>query len=273
MNPNSPRPVEWIVLGSGTALPTATRGSPGYLLRMADGRGVLVDPGPGSVRAAAKYGVLPASIRAVLVTHFHVDHVLDLFALLFALRNPALAKSRLTIVGPRGIADLVHRMHGVFGDWIAPAPLADGTPRVDFVELEPGPFELVLEHQQIEGVAVAMPHLGHSLGYRIRGTVRTLAYSGDTGIGSGAADSSDGPITLGRGADVYVLEAAFPEGSDTTSHLTPSSAARIATAAGTQELVLTHFYPDTDKTDVRSIAREHFLGTLVLAHDGLRIPL
>ncbi len=261
MNPNSPRPVEWIVLGSGTALPTATRGSPGHLLRMADGRGVLVDPGPGSVRAAARCGVLLASIRAVLVTHFHVDHVLDLFALLFGLRNPALGKSKLTVIGPTGIADLVARAHGLFGDWVALPP-----ERLAFIELEPGPFAIELEHQRLEGVAVRMPHLGHSLGYRIQGIARTIAYSGDTGGG-------DAPIELGRGADVYVLEAAFPEGSPTTRHLTPSAAARIATAAGTKELVLTHFYPDTERTDVRSIAREHFLGTLVLAHDGLRLPI
>ncbi len=198
MDPNVPRPVEWIVLGSGTSLPTPTRGSPGHLLRMADGRGVLVDPGPGSVRAAARCGVLIASIRAVLVTHFHVDHVLDLFALLFGLRNPALPRTRLTVIGPRGIADLVQRMRGVFGDWVAlPAD------RLDFVELEPGPFRIELERQLLEGVAVRMPHLDHSLGYRLCGHARTIAYSGDTGAG-------EGPVELGRGADVYVLEAVDP---------------------------------------------------------------
>jgi ribonuclease BN (tRNA processing enzyme) len=270
VNPGAPRPVEWpiewIVLGSGTALPTATRGSPGHLLRMADGRAVLVDPGPGSVRAAAKQGVGIASLRAVLVTHFHVDHTLDLFALLFGLRNPALAHCKLTVIGPRGIADLVERGRHVWGDWVALAP-----DRLEFVELEPGPFRIELEQQRLEGVAVRMPHLGHSLGFRLRGRARTLAYSGDTGVGSDA--SGGGPVELGRGADVYVLEAAFPEGSDTTHHLTPSTAARIATQCGTKELVLTHFYPEAERSDVRSIAREHFLGTLVLAYDGLRLPL
>ncbi len=261
MDPHVARPVEWIVLGSGTALPTATRGSPGHLLRMADGRGVLVDPGPGSVRAAARCGVLLASVRATLITHFHPDHCLDLFALLFGLRHPTLAKQRLTVIGPRGVADLVERMKSVFGEWVALPP-----ERLEIVELEPGPFCIELEHQRLEGVALRMPHLGHSLGYRVRGHQRTLAYSGDTGVG-------DAPIELGRGADVYVLESAFPEGGDTTRHLTPSTAARIAAAAGVKELILTHFYPDTERSDVRSVAREHYLGALVLAHDGLRLPL
>lgn len=261
MDPNAARPVEWIVLGSGTALPTATRGSPGHLLRLADGRGVLVDPGPGSVRAAARAGAPIAALRAALVTHFHPDHCLDLAALIFGLRNPALARSRLTVAGPRGIADLLARFQGVFGDWVA---LPDG--RLEVVELEPGPFVLELEAQRIEGSALRMPHLGHSLGYRIRGHARTIAYSGDTGSG-------EAPVELGRGADVYVLEAALPEGSPTTGHLTPSSAARVAAAAGVRELVLTHFYPETEREDVRALAREHFLGALVLAHDGLRLPL
>ena len=273
MDRNAPLPVEWIVLGSGTSLPTPTRGSPGHLLRFADGRGVLVDPGPGSVRAAARHGVLVASLRAALITHFHVDHTLDLFALIFGLRNPALSALPLTVIGPRGIADLVTRARSVYGDWVVlpakgdPAPKGDPRPeRLTFVELEPGPFTIDLEQQRLEGVAVRMPHLSHSLGYRLRGSARTLAYSGDTGAGTE-------PVELGRGSDVYVLESAFPEGSDTSTHLTPSAAARIASECGTRELVLTHFYPETEKSDVRAIAREHFLGPLVLAHDGLRIPL
>ena len=261
MDPNVPRPVEWIVLGSGTSLPSATRGSPGHLLRFADGRGVLVDPGPGSVRAAARQGVLLPSVRAALVTHFHPDHCLDLFALLFGLRHPSLAACKLTIIGPTGIADLVQRGQGVFGDWVALPPT-----RLEFVELEPGPFSIALETQRLEGLALRMPHLGHSLGYRIRGHQKTLAYSGDTGVG-------EAPVELGRGADVYVLESAFPEGGDTARHLTPSTAARIAAECAVKELVLTHFYPDTERSDVRAIAREHFLGALVLGYDGLRLPL
>jgi ribonuclease BN (tRNA processing enzyme) len=80
-------------------------------------------------------------------------------------------------------------------------------------------------------------------------------------------------IEIGTGADVFVLEAALPEGSPTTGHLTVSAAARSASACATRELVLTHFYPETERGDLRALAREHFLGTLVLAHDGLRIPI
>ena len=134
------------------------------------------------------------------------------------------------------------------------------------IELEPGPFTIELERQRLEGVALRMPHLDHSLGYRLRGHARTVAYSGDTGMG-------EAPVELGKGADVYVLEAALPEGSETTRHLTPSCAARVAAAAGVKELVLTHFYPETERTDVRALAREHFLGALVLGYDGLRLPL
>jgi ribonuclease BN (tRNA processing enzyme) len=234
----------------------------------------LVDPGPGSVRAAARHGAGLASLRAALVTHFHVDHVLDLLALVFGLRHPSLAACRLTVIGPRGIADLLERARHLFGDWVVLPPASDGSRRLDVVELEPGPFSIALESQRLEGVAVRMPHLGHSLGYRLRGTARTIAYSGDTGSGEGAGGpAGGGPVELGRGADVYVLEAALPEGSATASHLTASAAARIASACGTKELVLTHFYPETERSDVRAIAREHYLGTLVLAHDGLRLPL
>jgi ribonuclease BN (tRNA processing enzyme) len=211
--------------------------------------------------------VLLPSLRAVVLTHFHPDHCLDLFALIFGLRHPELRHCRLTVAGPIGTAALLERGRAAFGKWATLAP-----ERLEVLELAPGPFVVELERQRLEGAALPMPHLDHSLGYRIRGHARTLAYSGDTGTGTGGP-LADAPVALGRGADVYVLEAAQAEGGPTDFHLTPSAAARIAAAAGVRELVLTHFPPDGERSDVRPVVREHFLGALVMGYDGLRLPL
>ncbi len=254
-------PESLIVLGSGTALPTTTRGSPGYLLGFPDGSGVLLDAGPGSVRAAAHHGFPLERLRGVLLTHFHPDHCLDLFALLFGLRNPAMAGHSVLLLGPVGLKDLCERMTGVFGDWVR---LREGSG--DILELEPGAFQVEVGDGVLQGEAVAMPHLAHSLGYRIHGSRQSLAYSGDTGPG-------DAVVELGEGADLYLLEAAFPDGKESAKHLTPTQAAQLAEKSGCQRLLLTHFYPETDESDVLGAATQHFSGSVLLAEDGMRLHL
>lgn len=221
----------------------------------------MIDPGPGSVRMAARAGYGLSALRGVILTHFHVDHCLDLFALVFGLRHPDHAGQPLCIVGPAGTRDLCERMTQVFGDWVR----LPGE-RTRFVELEPGPLAVDVEGLELRGASVRMPHLAHSLGYRLQGERRWLAYSGDSG---------DGPavVELGRDADVFVLEAAVPEGSAMDRHLTVTRAAELAALCGCRHLVLTHFYPDTAAQDLEGLARRHYSGPLTLAVDLGEIEL
>jgi ribonuclease BN (tRNA processing enzyme) len=252
-------PGELVVLGSGTALPTAQRGSPGYLLRFADGRGILLDAGPGSVRAAARHGVSVERLTGALVTHFHPDHTLDLFALIFGHRSPFVARTRLHLIGPAGLIDLHQRMRSVYGGWM---DLPDG--RLTVHEIGAGSFDLNLDGLRLRGDAVSMPHLAHSLGYRLEGAHRQwLAYSGDTGIGPG-------PVKLGRAVDHYLLEAAFPDG-DGDGHLTPRLAGSVAREARCGWLYVTHLYPETERLDIAAEVRKEYSGPLTIATDGLEI--
>jgi ribonuclease BN (tRNA processing enzyme) len=197
----------------------------------------------------------------VVLTHFHVDHCLDLFALFFALRNPALRSRHLTVVGPTGVADLCERMTGVFGDWVR-LP----SDQLQFVELQPGPVQVDLESGRLVGEALRMPHLGHSLGYRLQAERSQVAYSGDTGVGPE-------PVELGRDVDLYLLEAALPSGSDATSHLTPEKAGQVAAECGCGHLLLSHFYPETEGEDIIASVRRFFSGKLTLAQDQLSLSL
>ncbi|MEW6746851.1 MAG: MBL fold metallo-hydrolase [Planctomycetota bacterium] len=253
------RPHDLVVLGSGTALPTERRGPPGYLLRFSDGSGVLLDAGPGSVRQAARFGVPVERLRGVLVTHFHPDHTADLIAVLFAQASPlAQEAGRLHLAGPEGLRELHGRLLGVWGSW-----LALPSDRLRFHVVRPGPFQLVFEGLHLEGEAVGMHHSQGSLGYRLRGAGgRSLAYSGDTGWG-------EGPIVLGREADIFLLEAALPAGDGDQGHLTPRLAGRVAERSGCAHLVLTHLYPQTERIDLEPEVRREYGGPLTVATDGL----
>ena len=92
----------------------------------------------------------------------------------------------------------------------------------------------------------------------------TLVCSGDT-------DYSQDLILLSRNADLLICEAALPDGKKVEGHMTPSLAGDIAAKAGVKKLVLTHFYPECDKVDLRAQCRKTYSGPLVLARDLLEM--
>ncbi len=255
------QPARLTVLGSGTALPLPGRGSSCYLVEDGAGATILVDCGPGALLRAARHGADLAKIDAVLVTHVHPDHCSDLAALLFGLRSPALGRraAPLRVCGHAQVALLLARLRNAWPGWLEP----EGR-RLSVQALAAG------ERLAIGGTEVragAVVHHGSSLGYRLQlPNGRVLAFSGDAVEGGELAD-------LGRDSDLFVLEAAGADESPIPGHLTPRRAARLAAACGARSLLLTHFYPAALATPLRDRALEAFEGRLLLAQDGLVVPL
>jgi ribonuclease BN (tRNA processing enzyme) len=91
-----------------------------------------------------------------------------------------------------------------------------------------------------------------------------MVYSGDT-------DYSDNLVTLANNANVLICESALPDEMKVSGHLTPSLAGEIATRANVGKLVLIHFYPECDQTDIESECRKSYTGPLILARDLMNI--
>lgn len=229
-----------------------------YLLEHADTDGrtwrVLLDLGSGAFGALQRV-IDPASLDAVVITHLHPDHFLDLTGLeVFWAYQQRRELPCLPIWGP---ADLPERMRSIMGrDSDVPAgvtrvpfsahPLSDGG------ELRIGPLHL-------RSVRVEHPVEAYAL--RITDGRRALVYSGDT-------DACPQLDALARGADLFLCEAGYIEGRDdhfTGVHLTGLRAGRSAAAAGVRRLVLTHVPPWTDPEVPMREARSAYEGPLELA--------
>lgn len=250
------------VLGSGTVIPTGRRATSCYLVDDAAGGRALVDLGPGALHRAAVAGCTLVDLDAVLLTHVHPDHCADLVALRFALGNPSLARAwaehgprpPIRLFGHPDVATLSTRLEQAWPGW-----LDRDQERLAFTALEPGPFEVPLA---AEARAYRIAHHTTSLGYRLTfAGGATLAFSGDADLGAELED-------LARDVDVLVLEAAVPDGSGVPGHLSPREAGAVAARAGVGHLVLTHFYPEVERTPIEAEVREAFEGRLTLAHDG-----
>lgn len=255
----------WIVLGAGSILPRAGYGTAGYaLVRGADEPFTLFDCGPGTLRALGEAGLGLERLERVVLSHFHPDHCLDLFALAFARRNPGLKAPPLELLGPRGLARLVDEPPALLARWTR---FKDTTVTEVEPALEPGS----LERADLRFSWVATEHTPESLAWRVDFAAgASLAYTGDTGERPQVA-------ALARGVELFVAECSLAEGSREQretghKHLTAAAAARLASAAGCQRLLLTHFYPSVDPIDAAARAGG-FPGAIELARDGSRHPL
>ena len=250
------------ILGSGTCVPSLQRSSCSVLMQIGTAR-LLFDSGPGTIRRLLEAGTTIFDLNYIFYSHFHPDHTAELVPLIFATKYPDgdRRQSRLTITAGRGLAHFFAGLKAVYGKWIELAPGL-----LDFVELDNRSKDSI----NFRGFAVESAPVDHnpeSIAYRITSADgSTVVYSGDT-------DYSENLIALATGADLLICESAQPDSLRVKGHLTPSLAGEMATRAGVRKLVLTHFYPDCENTDLVAECRQTYGGPLILAEDLMRIEV
>lgn len=246
------------ILGSGTAIPSLTRGSPGLLVEVA-GSSLLFDGGSGTLPRLLKAGISATELDRVFYTHLHPDHTGDLVPLLFALRNPVWRRTKpLYLAGPQGFLTFYEGLTSLYGDWIAAKT-----------------YELVINETlqdvtEAEGFRVIpreVVHMQHSLCYRVESANgKSLVFSGDTTY-------CDAMIEAAKGADMLVLECSAPDEQPMKGHLTPTEAGQIAVLSGCRRLVLTHVYPTCEAYDLVTPCKKVFDGEVILAEDLMRLDV
>lgn len=257
-----------VVLGSCGAWPEPGRACSGFVLEH-DGARIVLDLGYGTLpRLLSLLGSSAADgIDAVIVTHAHPDHMVDLHGLFRArffgrrgapeipLFAPEQVRTRLLRVDDDG-EDVLRRVF----DW---RPLPAAPQQVGPVRLE----------------SMLLPHYVPNAGVRLSGPGLTLAYTGDTGPDPALAE-------LGREADLFIVDAtdsAQRRGGRPASNppvltppvltLTARQAGAAAASAAARRLMLTHFWPDNDREASRVAAAAEFPGEILLADEGLTVAL
>ena len=244
-----------ITLGTGTIALSPQRVCAGHLVEAGMVR-LLLDCGSGVSHRLAEQGVAWRDITHVAFTHFHLDHIADFATLVFAWKHGDLPgrSAPLTVIGPEGTAALLGRLADALGEWLR-APGFE----ITVIEIVPG-ATLDLG----DGVLLAatkVPHTAESVAYSISRGRRRIVYTGDTGY-----DPMFGEWA--RGADVLLCECSLPAEMAIAEHLTPEQCGALAAAAMPKHLVLTHFYPPVERTDVRAAVAAHYAGPVSLASDG-----
>ena len=249
------------VIGSGSTVPHPRRTSAGYWLETTGGN-ILLDCSASVPSRAAALNLDWPNLDAIWISHFHMDHVGGLGPLLAGTKHASQMKERekpLRIFGPYGLRDLIEAFSAVHRYRLLEQPFP-----VEIVEIEAlEKFEIV---DGVDAVAMKTPHTKESHAIHIRDRDDTvLVYTSDTGFDETLA-------TLGRAADLLVLECTYFKDKPAKKHLELAEAMFLVRKAKPKRAMLTHFYPEWDDVDFMAEVATFAPGCEVIeAVDGLAV--
>ena len=210
-----PAPIEIVILGSGSAIPTLKRKHPAVLLKY-EGDYMLFDCGECAQLGLEKAGVSPMKIKRIFITHWHADHFAGLIPLIETLHMLG-RKKTLEIYAPNAewrIESILELSYWSFGFKIKPInvsteenqrivkekkyeifslPAKHSVPTVAYVFKEKDHWKIIPSKLQRFGIKKEKIQLLKEKGkIRVNGKVvkieevakkiegRKIAYSGDT---------------------------------------------------------------------------------------------
>jgi len=285
------------ICGSGSPIPDEERGNPCTAV-IAGEKIYMVDAGEQASETFNRMQLRPDQIEAVLLTHFHSDHIGGLGSVTLQRWVANAAKTQLRVLGPPGVERVVNGYNEAYaldnsyrtahhGEAIAPSATA-GMVAEPF-DFEPGETsKVVLEDG---GLVITAFEVDHSpatpaVGYRFDYKGRSIVVSGDTVYTKSLVEASQGADLLvhdALSADLLKLvedasrDAGFANRAQILVdvidyHATPEQAADAARDAGAGALALTHVIPPLPIKALEGPylgdAKEHFSGPLWIASDG-----
>lgn len=288
--------------GAGSPMPDVSRGGPCTAV-VAGQRLFIVDTGSGASRNLTLMNLPPARVEAILLTHFHSDHMDGLGELLMQRWATSSATAPAPVHGPPGVESVVAGFAQAYsldrgyriahhGEDVTP-PAGYGATARPFAIPEGEASLVIVNEPDLKITAFRVDHnpIEPAVGYRFDYKGRSAVLSGDT---------TPSPVVeaQARGADLLVHEAlsidlvnrqqAAAQAAGRTNlarifaditdyHTTPEQAAQLAERAGVKFLLLNHIVPPLP---VRALegpflgeARDQFSGSLKIGRDGDLISL
>jgi ribonuclease BN (tRNA processing enzyme) len=255
------------VLGKSPSWQDAGGACSGYLVTDG-GATLLLDCGNG-VFAKLRQHVDYVDVDAILISHLHADHILDLvpyaYALTYAPRQQPVpvggypgtdSPARPRLIAPSGATDCFRRLTGSWGS----EELITGA-----FAIEEYDAESTVEVGPLRARFKEVPHFT---------TTYAIDFSSTNGSGrfTYGADCRPGEelVEIARDTDLLLVEATLPrpERSGDRGHMTPGEAGDHARRAGAHRVVLTHISDELDEQWAQAEAEKAFGGPVDVAHEG-----
>lgn len=253
------------VLGKSPAWQDTNGACTGYLVREGNFN-LLLDCGSGvfsKLRLVRDY----IEVDAILISHLHADHLLDVipysYALLYAPRQQPVPvagwpgtrwPARPALHGPPGVGEMFRRIAGAWG----PDDLVDNAFRI--IEYEPSD---TVEIGPLSARFCEVPHFTRTFAIELTGADgKRFTFSADCA-------PNDEIIQFAADTDLLLIEATLPrpERTGIRGHLTPREAGEHARRARARRVVITHYSDELDAEWLREEAIAGYGGEVELARE------
>jgi ribonuclease Z len=247
-------------------------------------RQLLIDVGSGATQRLVSAGSSGRVLDAVLLTHLHSDHVVDLFQLVISSWHQGRDRPQ-QIYGPAGTRRFVEGLVGLWRSELEQRIAHELRPsaaalEVDVTEIAEGEV-LRLDDLTVRAVAVDHFPVRHAFGFVVEAGESRAVFSGDTA-------PCPALVAAAREAELLVHECFIhgimrPEPGVRTEqglanvaryHTASSAVGKIAAEARVRCLLLNHFVPTKfDKDAVIAEVRRDYGGPVLIGEDLLSVDL
>ncbi|MEN2466668.1 MBL fold metallo-hydrolase [Ornithinibacillus sp. JPR2-1] len=235
------------VIGYWGGFPAPGSATSSYLLEK-DGFSLLIDVGSGALSRLQQFKHV-LDIDAVILSHYHHDHVADIGVLQYAW----LVQSY--VVGNKDILPIYAHIEDKEGFEKLTHEFTEGIAYNPTETLTVGPFQIDF---------LKTKHPVPCYGMRITDGEKVLVYTADTSF-------QEKWISFSRDADVLITDCNFYEDQDGSQagHMTSKEGATIAREANVKELILSHLPQYGNRQELVEQASKVFAGSIHLAEEGL----
>ncbi|WP_249870151.1 MBL fold metallo-hydrolase [Oceanobacillus saliphilus] len=235
------------VIGFWGGYPARDGATSSYLIEK-NNFSLLIDAGSGSLSKLQKYKEL-AELDAVVVSHYHHDHVADIGVLQYAKLIEYYVKGSEKVLPIYGHTKDEKEFETLNHQYTKALPYNPEQ------ELQVGPFTI----QFLETV-----HPVPCYGMRITDGESVIVYTADTSY-------KDEWSRFAENANLLITDCNYYAGQDGSNagHMNSEEGAKIARDAGVETLILSHLPQYGELDQLAEEAAEYFKGTIRLAQEGL----
>lgn len=254
-----------VALGGSAAGANPGVGSAGFLVTSGS-TSVVLDLGPGTLLELRKHTDVHL-LSAVVISHYHLDHVLDLGSFRYLLSyGPRRPTRKVPLFIPPGARDFLNRWALTFGHGDRPDFFDDV---FDVQTYDPGE-SLQIGELQLRFAPTVHPIQGWAM--RVHGpTGSDFGYTADTGPSAKLSTFLSNVGLLA--SEATEVTAPADETFEERGHLTAAEAGTLATESNATMLMLTHMWEENGPERAVTDAASRFDGPIVVARPGLSIHI
>ncbi len=272
------------ILGSGCPSVDIDRYGPSALIDCGEGSRILIDCGSGVTQRLQEHGIQGSQVDALLLTHLHSDHIVDLFQLIISSWHQGRSRPQ-KIFGPPGTKNYVEQLMNLWRTEMNLRIVHEQRPstkalEVEITEIDNGTL-MNFKKLSIRTVEVLHQPVKKAFGFIFEEDQEKAVISGDTKYCPALIEAAKGADILLH--EVFIhdempvvdgIRTAQTVKNVSSYHTLDNEVGKVATKAKVGCLMLTHFAPPKfDRKKLLNTVSQDFKSNIIIGEDLMTFDL